>query len=69
MNIDTLISYWVIVNKHGSPIIWSIGASKQGAIDNYAYGLGVAENIEVIWSSAKRRGHKAVNVNITFDAP
>jgi len=46
--------------------MWSIAWRKKDCIAAYASGIGESDTIRA-WESAKKRGHRVIKVNISFD--
>lgn len=69
VDIKELKRYWVVVNKEGGVFSWSISYQRNACIQSFARGLGATEEnkFKSVWKNAKKRGHRAVKVNISFD--
>lgn len=65
MTIRPLRKCFVVVMDSGWVCNWSIAYRKKDAIEAYAHGID--EKLPKAWKDAKKRGHRVVKVNITFD--
>lgn len=65
ITIRPLKGYFVVVMDNGWVCNWSIAYRKKDAIGAFADGLG--EKLPKAWDDAKKRGHRVMKVNITFD--
>lgn len=69
MKIEGLEGYYVVTTREGVPFEWSIGITEKVSKKNYAKGMGCSdgEEVKMAWIEAKKRGHKIVKVNISFE--
>ena len=65
ITIRPLKNVFVVVMDTGWVCNWSISGRKKYAIQSFADGLG--EKLPKSWEDAKKRGHRVMKVNITFD--
>jgi len=68
MTIKPLRKCFVVVMDNGHTCMWSIAWRKKDCIAAYATGLGGSnDDFEKMWKNAKKRGHRVVKVDISFD--
>jgi len=66
MTVKPLKNCFVVVMDNGHTCLWSIAWRKKDCIAAYASGIGESDTIKA-WESAKKRGHRVIKVNISFD--